>query len=148
MAVKIFFAFALLALSIFLISRRFKLLKIIGIAGLILWLFLGDWGGLELAKKLFLFVKHNMLLSLEIFGGIIVGIVVLGWILGKLTPKSKARPQRKISIAPENKPNGKPAHKTVYIVDGIEFSDHAFAIQNAKQFHPDNPLSFIRIEHR
>ena len=62
MAVKILFAVALLAVSIFLVSRKHFIFKILGGAGLLLWLFLGDWGGLELAKKLFFFATRNTLL--------------------------------------------------------------------------------------
>lgn len=150
MAVKIIFAFALLALSIFLVSRRFKLLKIIGVAGLILWLFLGDWGGLELAKKLFLFATKNTILFFEILGGIVVAIVVLGWILSKITPGKATKKRSFTERIAKPKSKGQPVRKTVYKVGGVEYTDYGLALQRAAMLYPgqNHPSSYITKEER
>ncbi len=150
MAVKIIFAVALLVLSIFLVCRKHFIFKLLGWAGLLLWLFIGDWGGLELAKKLFFFATRNTLLFFEILGGIVVAIVVLGWLLSKL---AGGRATAKRSFAERvAKPKSKeqPVRKTVYKVGGMEFNDYGTAYQFASQIYPNqnHPSSYITKEER
>mgnify|MGYP003316575357 FL=1 len=150
MAVKILFAVALLAVGIFFVSRKHFIFKILGVAGLLLWLFLGDWGGLELAKKLFFFATRNTLLFFEILGGIVVAILVLGWLLSKVTG-GKATAKRSFAERIAKPKSDEPTkRKTVYKVGGVEFNDYGAALQFAAQVFPNqnHPSSYITKEER
>ena len=143
MVVKIIFAFAVLALGIFLITRKHTIFKILGGLCLLLWLFLGDWGGLELVRKLFTFVKHNFILSLEILGGSIVATVLIGWLLSKVSPGKTTKHNSFANAREKTKDFEKKNTKTVYVVDGREFDTYQEAMNVAKQFHPDNYQMWI-----
>ncbi len=150
MAVKIIFAVVLLAAGIFLFSRRHFIFKIIGAAALLLWLFLGDWGGLELAKKLFLFATKNTVLFFEILGGIVVAIVILGWILSKITPGKATKKRSFTERIAKPKSKGQQVRKTVYKVGGVEYTDYGLALQQATMLYPgqNHPSSYIVKEER
>ena len=148
MLVKIIFAFVLLAVGIFFVTRKHLFFKVVGVAGLLLWLFIGDWGGFEIARKIFHFVRGNFVLSLKILAGIVVAIIVLGWLfskfsLGKGTKHNSFATAAKKSQITETKLKG-----TVYVVDGKEFDNYTDAQMYAKQFHPDSPASWISVEKR
>lgn len=136
MTVKIIFAFALLLVSILLVTRKSTLLKIIGTLGLLLWLFIGDWGGLELAKKGFTFFQHHVMLSLEIIAGCFIGVIVLGWLLNKLSP-GKGAGKHSRTTATTSTTND----TFVYSVGGQTFDNESDAIAYAQEHYPNTPPS-------
>ncbi len=150
MAVKIIFAIVLLAAGIFLVSRKHFIFKIVGMAALLLWLFLGDWGGLELAKKLFLFATKNTILFLEILGGIVVAVLVLGWMLSKVTHGKATKKRSFAERIAQPKSKGQPVRKTVYKVGGEEYTDYSLALQRATMLYSgqNHPSSYITKEER
>lgn len=144
MVVKICFAFGLLALSVLLICLRPKFFKVIGFLGLLLWLFIGDWGGLELAKKLFLWITHGHLFH---FVGIIIGIFVAVMFIGGLIPSGGGSATKGSSVKVKNVTKQTEAPRDVWVVNGKEFASRGEASMYVKQF-PYMDESWIRQERR
>ncbi len=144
MVVKICFAFGLLALSVLLICLRPKIFKFIGFLGLLLWLFIGDWGGLELAKKLFLWITHGHLLH---FIGIIIGFFVAVMFIGQLIPSGGGSATKGSSFKATNVSKQTVASRDVWVVNGMEFANRGDASRYVKQFSYMDE-SWIRQERR
>ena len=143
MVVKICFAFGLLALSFVLVCLRPKFFKVIGFLGLLLWLFIGDWGGLELAKKLFLWITHGHLFH---FIGIIIGFFVAVPFIGRLI-SSRGSAAKGSSFKVTNVSKQTVALRDVWVVNGKEFASRGEAIQYVKQF-PYMDENWIKHERR
>ncbi len=144
MVVKICFAFGLLALSVLLICLRPKIFKVIGFLGLLLWLFIGDWGGLELAKKLFLWITHGHLFH---FIGIIIGFFVAVVFFGLLIPSGGGSAVKGSSVKVTNAQKQTAEPRDVWVVNGKEFASRGEASMFVKKF-PYMDESWIRQERR
>ncbi|MCQ2386562.1 MAG: hypothetical protein MJ078_07835, partial [Clostridia bacterium] len=93
---------------------------------------------------------RNPLLFVEILGGIVVAILVLGWLLSKVTGGKATAKRSFAERVAKHKSDEKPARKTVYKVGGVEFNDYGAALQFAAQVFPNqnHPSSYITKEER